>query len=173
MNNMTIIATLVIMIWVNFFNFLKEGFKMENELNKFAVDNGIKIKSTKVFKNPNMEDSDKMDNFEVILTMEGNTFQIYYSKGTGLRSYPPGVNGMRQPHLGKYIKPTMAEVLECMRMDSFIEDYGFEEWAENLGYDTDSRKAERIYNQCVKQDKEFKDFLGIELYNSFMEIEEE
>lgn len=31
---------------------------------------------------------------------------------------------------------------------SDIEDYDFEEWAENLGWDPDSRKAERSFKAC-------------------------
>ena len=37
---------------------------------------------------------------------------------------------------------------------------GFEAWADNYGMDSDSRKAEQIYNACVKQTNEFRTFLG-------------
>jgi hypothetical protein len=44
--------------------------------------------------------------------------------------------------------PKETDVFHCLLQDtSDIED-SFEDWAENLGYDTDSRKAEKSYNAC-------------------------
>lgn len=52
-------------------------------------------------------------------------------------------------------------------IDSLISDTwgyenadGFEDWAGEYGYDTDSRKAERIYEAVKKQAGEFLDFIG-------------
>ncbi len=44
--------------------------------------------------------------------------------------------------------PTQASVLYCLLLDMDAEDYSFREWCANLGYDDDSRKAERIYFAC-------------------------
>ena len=41
---------------------------------------------------------------------------------------------------------------------------GFEGWASDLGYDPDSRKAEKIFKVCEKQAERLKKFLGDELY---------
>ena len=47
--------------------------------------------------------------------------------------------------------PDLADVLYCLVLDSEVLEYSsFEDWAECMGYDTDSRKAEGIYNQCMK-----------------------
>jgi len=50
-------------------------------------------------------------------------------------------------------EPSIADVLYCVLMDSgSVENArSFEEWCSEFGYDTDSRKAERIYNGCCRQ----------------------
>lgn len=46
--------------------------------------------------------------------------------------------------------PTAGDVLTCMFSDarSFADHGNFEEWAREYGYNSDSRKAESIYNAC-------------------------
>lgn len=65
---------------------------------------------------------------------------IYYSK--------------KQDHCswgGKKIPaPSAADVLYSLVLDADATQYDFEEWASNFGYDTDSRKAEQLYNDCRK-----------------------
>ena len=52
---------------------------------------------------------------------------------------------------GKAIEPKSADVLYSLAMDSDVLDYGaFEQWAEEFGYDPDSRKAESIYRACLE-----------------------
>jgi hypothetical protein len=53
---------------------------------------------------------------------------------------------------GRYLPaPSVADVLYCLLLDGETLDFGtFEEWAENFGYDTDSRKAEVIYRKCLE-----------------------
>jgi hypothetical protein len=49
------------------------------------------------------------------------------------------------------IKPDPCDVLHSLARDSDVIDAGgFEEWARDLGYDTDSRKAESIYRACLE-----------------------
>jgi hypothetical protein len=51
----------------------------------------------------------------------------------------------------KRIMPDIAHVLACLLMDAEAIDYPtFEEWANNMGYNADSRKAEAIYRECVE-----------------------
>jgi hypothetical protein len=46
--------------------------------------------------------------------------------------------------------PDLADVLYSLSMDADVLDSGsFENWASELGYDTDSRKAESIYRACL------------------------
>lgn len=48
------------------------------------------------------------------------------------------------------ILPDSVDVLYSLAMDSDVLDSrGFEDWASDLGYDTDSRKAESIYRACL------------------------
>jgi len=46
--------------------------------------------------------------------------------------------------------PEFADVLYCLVSDASVIDFpGFEEWAREYGYDTDSRKAEQMYRECL------------------------
>lgn len=45
-------------------------------------------------------------------------------------------------------QPKTADVVHCLLMDASGTEGGFESWAADLGYDSDSRGAERIYNAC-------------------------
>lgn len=64
--------------------------------------------------------------------------------------------------------PTAADVLYCLLSDADAEQYdgrsnfllGFQEWCENLGYDTDSIKARKIYNECLTIARKLHRFLG-------------
>lgn len=44
--------------------------------------------------------------------------------------------------------PDVADVVYCFLLDSSDTDETFEEWAAGLGYDPDSRTAEKIFNSC-------------------------
>ena len=66
--------------------------------------------------------------------------------------------------------PLLVDVLDCIAMDSAgIENArGFEDWCGEYGYDTDSRKAERIYNACLSQYEQLTYWLGSELAQELM-----
>lgn len=58
--------------------------------------------------------------------------------------------GVISPQRKKPILPDLCDVLASLSMDASAIDEGpFEDWASSLGYDTDSRKAEAIYNACL------------------------
>jgi uncharacterized protein YodC (DUF2158 family) len=64
-------------------------------------------------------------------------------------------------HSGKTILPELADVLHSLASDADVIDSGtFEEWAGNLGYDTDSRKAEGIYRACLDIALKLRNALG-------------
>lgn len=51
--------------------------------------------------------------------------------------------------------PTREEVMECLLIDTDHLDLGdFEEWADWLGFDPDSRRAERIYHACLQMQED-------------------
>lgn len=61
---------------------------------------------------------------------------------------------------GHSAEPTAADVLSCLILDASAADYdSFEQWAEDFGYDTDSRKAERVYRACCETAKRLERFL--------------
>lgn len=76
-----------------------------------------------------------------------------------------------------WIRPTapqLPEVLPCLQLDSNVLQYGnFEQWADDLGYDQNSRSAEKIYNQCLKNTLQFRAFLGETVFNELLNCEEE
>lgn len=57
--------------------------------------------------------------------------------------------------------PVLRDVLYSLCMDAEALDYSdFEEWADNFGYDTDSRKAERTYQACIAIGLKLRNMLG-------------
>lgn len=62
---------------------------------------------------------------------------------------------------GAEINPVFADVLHSLASDSDVIDCGgFEEWAENYGMDTDSRKAEASYRACLEIALKLRNALG-------------
>jgi hypothetical protein len=59
-------------------------------------------------------------------------------------------------------EPDVEDVMECLRSDasSVVNTAGFEEWAEELGLDPDSRRAESVYRQARRQTEELRELLG-------------
>jgi len=57
-------------------------------------------------------------------------------------------------------EPTTADVLACLCSDASAADASFESWAADMGYDTDSRKAESIYRACCAIAPRLRRFLG-------------
>lgn len=54
-------------------------------------------------------------------------------------------------HGKDWIEPSPVDVLCSLSMDSDVLDSGgFEDWAADFGYDTDSRAAESIYRACLE-----------------------
>lgn len=52
---------------------------------------------------------------------------------------------------GAMILPDAVDVFYSLTMDSGVLDYaGFEDWASEYGYDTDSRQAENVYHACLE-----------------------
>lgn len=58
--------------------------------------------------------------------------------------------------------PSISDVLDCMVSDvrGFDDAASFEQWASDLGYDPDSRKAEKIYRAVKKQAEQMRRTLG-------------
>lgn len=140
---------------------------------EFAKQHNITATSTKVDSNPNMLDF-KGDHWRVTLLrlvvayyveasetytqMAQTSFTLHFSKGYGHNGAPPEV----------------VEVLECLHSDAHIADNcpTFEDFCSELGYDEDSRKAERTYKALRDQTAEVQAWLG-GLYDEFLDCEED
>jgi hypothetical protein len=58
-------------------------------------------------------------------------------------------------------KPALSDVLYSLVIDTdVLESSGFEDWAETFGFDTDSRKAESMYRQCLENALKLKAVIG-------------
>lgn len=68
------------------------------------------------------------------------------------------------------VPPTITDVLDALAIDSAGHDdhRGFQDWAEEYGYDIDSRKAERIFNAVIRQAKALLKFLGPAAYDELL-----
>lgn len=66
-----------------------------------------------------------------------------------------------KPDSGHAIEPNPADVLYCLIMDSAVLDFsGFEEWAGDFGFDTDSVRANKIYRACLETALQMRAGLG-------------
>lgn len=67
--------------------------------------------------------------------------------------------------------PKKKDVLYCLlsEADSFMNSSNFEDFCANLGYDTDSRKAENIFNACGRIFLELNSRLGIKKLSKLIE----
>lgn len=83
--------------------------------------------------------------YKVRLHFDGRTLDSPWRQGTGITE-----------------DPSAEEVLDSMLMDAggFDNSDGFEEWAGEYGYDTDSRKAESTYRITGDQTRRLADLLG-------------
>ena len=117
-------------------------------LRHFIETNGIKAVVDYADSNPNMandEWSRTARHFKVVLRCQGRQLTTHFSQGSAHTQ-----------------EPTAADVLDCLASDSAgIENArSFEDWCGEYGYDTDSRKAERIFKVCERQAESLKRLLN-------------
>lgn len=113
-------------------------------LTQFIAKHGITMTAEPTDRNPNMPDSDHMDHWKCTLKGGGKRLTVIFSMG--------------QAHRGK--KPEPEEVLNCLASD--YTESPFDDWCQEYGYDTDSRKAWRTYKAYIKQSAKLRDFFGEE-----------
>ncbi len=130
----------------------------------------------------------EQDHYRVTLHRGRATMTLHYSMGIGHRrwkkdiprgvgvreiaaKYPPvrpwheketvDVRAARRQYT-EGTPPTVQQVMESLWCDAqSVESVsGFEDWARDLGMDTDSRRAERIYNSTLEQTKKLRKLLG-------------
>lgn len=122
-------------------------------IQQFIADHGLTMEILPALRNPNMEDQDwaaGATHYRCIIANSWQaTMEVPFSQGAALTD-----------------EPTLPRVLDCLAMDaaSIENARDFEAWAAEFGYDTDSRKAERIFNICTEQAGELRELLGAESY---------
>ena len=119
---------------------------------EFVATNRISIKSERTYQNPNRPNANNMDHWKCVLNMSNKKMTVYFSMGYG--------------HKGA--EPKAEEVLRCLASDSASITENFEEWAADLGYDSDSRKALKTYKACEHSAKRLENFLGYDLYQQLL-----
>jgi hypothetical protein len=93
-----------------------------------------------------MDDSGNMFNYECVIIKTGDgQLKTFFSKGKGLPD-----------------APTVTEVLYCLASNAagYENAQSFEDWCNEYGYSTDSRKAERTWLAVVDGAKKLKTLLG-------------
>lgn len=126
---------------------------MSKTMKAFVRENRIRISSKMVDENKSAPDWKDANHFKVILRRSGKRMTLYFSQGYGISG-----------------EPTAEGVLDCIASDSAgVENArSFEDWCGDYGYDTDSRKAERIFKVCEAQAQKLKNFLGDDLYKELL-----
>ncbi len=122
-------------------------------LDAFIKSAGLTMTAGRTDSNPNMDSSTAMDHWKVTIRAGRSRMSTVFSMGYG--------------HKGN--APTLADVLDCLASDaSSVAQADYDEWARDMGYDTDSRKAERTYKACVRQGEKLKRLLGDSAYETLL-----
>ena len=110
-------------------------------------------------------DDEKWEHFEwqVTLLYQKRSYKTTFRCGMGhvYQMTPPETSTQPRGRVGTPKPPDAADVLSCLCLDATSADRNtFEDWCSDLGYDSDSRKAEKIYNLCVETNAKLRRFLG-------------
>lgn len=71
--------------------------------------------------------------------------------------------------LGIEETPTVEDILNAVALDAMSGEDGFEEFCQEFGYDTDSRRAYATWEACVRMLNDLREFLGSqELVNELL-----
>ena len=117
-------------------------------IQQFIASHHIKMDVDYAPNNPNMGSDEKWmaaaNHYKCTFHRKGKRLTTYFSQGCGITR-----------------EPTTADVLNCLALDTAgIENArSFEEWCGEYGYDTDSRKAEKIWKVCQRQAEKLKAFI--------------
>lgn len=131
-------------------------------IGRFVKVNGISATAESIPARPDRQDitdpkeqewNDSAFHWKVVLKRGRKKMQLYWSAGSGVPDAPKA-----------------PEILDNLASDasSFENARNFEDWAGEYGYDTDSRKAEKIYRTVGEQAKKLKELLGDELYKELL-----
>ena len=100
---------------------------------------------------PTNEDMHNMDGWTCTLRYRGRQYTFPFYMGKALCR-----------------EPTISDVLYSLVSDSEASEMSFSEWCGELGYNDDSRKAERTYQACVRVGARLKKLFGAD-YDAIVE----
>lgn len=138
-------------------------------LSEWIVEAGLTVKSiTQVANNPNTESDPKrpMFHWRFVLSRKDSTqtFAGHFSTGSGWV--------VKNTFGTVPKKPNATDIFSCLISDAqSVQGATFEDWASDLGYDVDSRKAEKTYRSCQDEATNLQKFLGRELFNAALDCE--
>lgn len=124
-----------------------------------------------------------MDEWEAQFgTSDSNSEFFEYFTGLGLRTPAPkpydggpapSRNTLMWERLEKERKPVAphtADVLRCLIRDGDALDMGFDEWCGEYGYDTDSRKADQLFDACRENARKLRNIIPREVLAQIEEL---
>lgn len=162
--------------------------ELEDKLNTLGIEMESKHLNL-VIPSKVQKDAWAHDLWEIQLKFQKQSFTTIYRTGLGHRVLGLGVKKTAQgkyyradttdltleraceKHLLKPVKPSVADVIHSLMMDSDGSDQPFEDWCYNFDYNNDSIKALNIYLECQKTKTQMIKLFGIELYNSLVGLE--
>lgn len=140
-------------------------------------------------------DDDKWEHYlwQVTIGYNGRTFSTEYRMGTGLVDLKPISSSLSTDYAEQQAKkaggvlrynalgrgkdaiavpraPTLTEVLSSLALDARLGDQLFEDFCDDLGYDSDSRKAFASYEACQRMHYELRNLFGAK-HQEFMETD--
>lgn len=123
-------------------------------LQQFITDNKLTFKADWVDSRPDGLMSKRgQSHYKCNIRSGGHSMTLYFSMGSAHTK-----------------APELAEVLDCLASDAsgYENAQGFEDWASDLGYDTDSRSAEKIWRAVERGAKQLKRVLGDAAYQQLL-----
>lgn len=125
------------------------------KLSEFAK--GVSVwQSTKTHEKPGWDDPGfKWHSWCVELCFEDRYYLMSYFTWSGCKG-----------------RPKLLDILYCLHGDCahVSGNTTFEEWCSEIGEDTDSRRAERVFRACVEQCRKLKIFFG-DKFEEFLECD--
>lgn len=112
---------------------------------------------TAVNENPNNRGWRDANHYKVTLRCRNRQMTLFFSQGYGIDHEP-------DPY----------SIFCCLVSDTWSvrNTPSFEEWARDLGYDPDSRTAEKTFKACEKQAEKVEKFFG-DLFDEFLQCQDE
>jgi len=118
------------------------------KISQFIKKHRLRIECELTDRNPNMADDEwarTATHWECVIKRGRDRMTVHFSQG------PAVVH-----------EPEIDEVLDSLASDAagYLNARDFDDWASEYGYDTDSRRAERIFNAVGEQVTDLRRLLG-------------